>query len=284
MASKETMRSPLDEKLPSPAQAAGAGVPPRQVPSSLVHEYRPKSAEYCVCVFVINENGKLLKQLGKMRPHVSLADVVIADGGSTDGSTTLEVLEPLGVNTLLVKTGPGKLGAQMRMAFGWALDRGYKGVVCIDGNGKDGPEAIPEFIAKLEAGYDHIQGSRFIPGGISEHLPRSRWFGLKFIHAPLISLTSGFRYTDTTNGFRGYSRKLLEDSRVAVFRDALIGYELHWYLAIRAAKLGFRVCETPVARRYPSYGPIPTKISPVKGNLKMIQCLLATCLGHYDPS
>lgn len=257
---------------------------PRQVPSSEVHEYRPKGAEYCVCVFVINENGKLLKQLDKMRPHLTLADLVIADGGSTDGSTTREVLEPRGVNTLLVKTGPGKLGAQMRMAFGWAMDRGYKGVVCIDGNGKDGPEAIPAFIEKLEAGYDHIQGSRFIPGGISENLPLSRWFGLKFIHAPMISLASGFRYTDTTNGFRGYSRKLLEDARVAVFRDVLSGYELHWYLAIQAARRGFRVCEAPVARRYPSHGPIPTKISPVKGNLKMIQCLLATCLGHYDPS
>lgn len=257
--------------------------PARQVPAFDAHEYRPRRADYCVCVFVINENGKLHKQLEKMQPYAEVADVVVADGGSTDGSTERSILEPLGVNTLLVRTGPGKLGAQMRMAFAWALDRGYKGVVCIDGNGKDGPEGIPRIVEKLEAGIDHVQGSRYRPGGVSENLPLSRWVGLKFVHAPLVSLASRFRYTDTTNGFRGYSRRLLEDSRVAVFRDVFVGYELHYYLAIRAARLKFRVCEVPVARRYPAHGPTPTKISPVRGNLRVLRCLFAACLGQYNP-
>jgi dolichol-phosphate mannosyltransferase len=255
----------------------------REVPAFDVHEYRPKSADYCVCLFVIDENGKLHKQLEAMAPFLAAADVVVADGGSTDGSTTRDVLEPLGVNTLLVKTGPGKLGAQMRMAFSWALDRGYRGVICMDGNGKDGPDAIPRFVEMLAEGYDHVQGSRFLPGGISEHLPLSRWLGLKLLHAPLISLASRYRYTDTTNGFRGYSRRLLEDPRVAVFRDEFVGYELHYYLAIKAARLGFRVTEAPVARRYPAHGPLPTKISPVRGNLRVLGCLFAACLGRYDP-
>jgi len=257
--------------------------PERRVPSFEAHEYQPRHAGYCVCVFVINENGKLHKQLEKTRQHLGEVDVVVADGGSTDGSTDRSVLEPLGVNALLVKTGPGKLGAQMRMAFAWALDRGYKGVVTMDGNDKDGPEAIPRFVEKLEAGYDHVQGSRFIAGGVSENLPFGRWLGVKFLHAPLISIASRHRYTDTTNGFRGYSRHLLEDPRVAVFRDVFVGYELHYYLAIRAARLGLRVCEVPVARRYPSHGPVPTKISPVRGNLRVLKCLFASCLGKYDP-
>jgi len=257
--------------------------PARQVPSFDAHEYLTKRADICLCVFVINEDGKLHKQLEKTRPYLDAADVVVADGGSTDGSTTRALLEPLGVNTLLVKTGPGKLGAQMRMAFSWALDRGYKGVVCIDGNSKDGPEAIPRFVAKLAEGFDHVQGSRFLPGGATENLPFSRWAGLKFLHAPLIRLASRYGYTDTTNGFRGYSRRLLLDPRVAVFRDVFVGYELHYYLAIRSARLGFEVCEIPVARRYPDRGPVPTKISPVRGNLRVLGCLFAACLGQYDP-
>jgi dolichol-phosphate mannosyltransferase len=238
---------------------------------------------YCLCLFVINENGKLHKQLEHTQPYLPAVDVVIADGGSTDGSIARELLEPRGVNTLLVKTGSGKLGAQMRMAFAWALDRGYQGVICIDGNGKDGPDAIPLFVEKLAEGYDHVQGSRFRPGGISENLPWSRSLGLKLLHAPLISLASRYRYTDTTNGFRAYSRRLLEDRKVAVFRDVFTGYELHYYLAIRAARLGFKVCEVPVARRYPSHGPTPTKISPIRGNLRVLRCLFASCLGCYNP-
>lgn len=257
---------------------------PRQIPTFAAAEFAPKRTDYCVCVFVINENGKLQKQLAAMRDVCAgVADVVVADGGSTDGGTDPDALRALGVNTLLTKTGPGKLGAQMRMAFAWALDRGYTGVVSMDGNGKDGPAAIPDFVAALEAGYDHVQGSRFVRGGVSENLPFSRWLGVRFLHAPLVSLASRFRYTDTTNGFRGYSGRFLADPRVAAFRDVFPGYELHYYLAIRAARLGFRVKEIPVARRYPRHGPTPTKISPVRGNLRVLRCLFAACLGRYDP-
>jgi glycosyltransferase involved in cell wall biosynthesis len=255
----------------------------RQVPAFAAAEFAPRRSDYCVCVFVINENGKLHKQLAAMREHAANVDVVVADGGSTDGSTDPDVLGPLGVNTLLTKIGPGKLGAQMRMAFAWALDRGYKGVVSMDGNGKDGPGALPRFVEKLGEGYDHVQGSRFVRGGVSENLPFSRWLGVRLVHAPLISLASRFRYTDTTNGFRGYSRRFLEDPRVDAFRDVFAGYELHYYLAIRAARLGFNVCEIPVARRYPAKGPTPTKISPVRGNLRVLRCLFAACLGRYNP-
>lgn len=254
------------------------------VPAYTTAEFAPKAADYCVCVFVLNEGGKLPKQLAAMRPVCrGVADVVVADGGSTDGGTDPAALRSLGVNTLLTKTGPGKLGAQMRMAFAWALARGYKGVVVVDGNGKDGVDAIPAFVRQLDAGYDHVQGSRFLPGGVSENLPLSRWLGVKLLHAPLVSLAARFRYTDSTNGFRGYSRRLLADPRVAVFRDVFPGYELHYYLAIRAARLGFRVCELPVARRYPAQGPTPTKITPVRGNLRVLRCLFAACLGRYDP-
>src|SRR5437868_4885992 len=115
---------------------------PREVPSFTVRELRPRSSKYCVAVFVLNEDGKLHKQLERMQAAAPDFDIVIADGGSTDGSTEPEILQRLGVGTLLVKTGLGKLGAQMRMAFSWALDHGYTGVITMDGNNKDGPEAI----------------------------------------------------------------------------------------------------------------------------------------------
>jgi hypothetical protein len=60
-------------------------------------------------------------------------------------------------------------------------------------------------------------------------------------------------------------------------------YELHYYLAIRAARLGFRVAELPVTRAYPATGPIPTKITPIRGNLRILRQLAAACLGRYDP-
>jgi dolichol-phosphate mannosyltransferase len=266
-----------------PAETSAPPVPARAVPAHTIAELAPRRARYVCAVFVINEGEKIRRQLEKMRPLAGQVDIVIADGGSTDGSLAEERLREAGVRALLTKTGPGKLSAQMRMAMAYALDQGYEGLITIDGNDKDDPAAIELFVKALGEGYDHVQGSRFIPGGKAVRTPLSRLLGIKMVHAPLVSLAAGFRYTDTTNGFRAYSARLLRDPRVAPFREVFQRYEMHFYLAIRAARLGFNCCEVPVTRVYPESGPVPTKISPLRGNLLILRTLLAACLYRFDP-
>lgn len=244
--------------------------------------FRGKQHKYCVCVFVINEGERIQRQLKEMEKFADAIDVVVADGGSTDGSLESDFLKKHNVRALLTKKGPGKLSAQMRMAFAWALAEGYEGVVVVDGNGKDDISAIPNFTKLLEDGYDHIQGSRFVPGGNAINTPLSRELGLHLIHAPLISLASRRRHTDTTNGFRAYSSKLLKDDDIAVFRDIFQTYELHYYLAIESSRRKqYRTCETPVTREYPKGEKTPTKISPLKGNLHVLGVLFAAVCGKY---
>jgi len=252
-----------------------------QVPKFEISFSLNKQHDYCVSIFAINEGEKLHKQLNRMQSLDINADIIISDGGSIDGSTDNTLLISKGVNALLVKKEAGKLGSQMRIAFAWALQQGYKGIVVIDGNNKDSVKNINDFIEHLEKGYDHIQGSRFIPGGKAINTPLSRLAGLKVLHVPLIRLASGFKYTDTTNGFRAYSSKLLISDKMALFRDVFTGYELHYYMAIQAARQGFKCIEIPVTRIYPQ-GKVPTKISPIKGNLSVIKILIKTCLGRYD--
>ncbi len=254
-----------------------------EVPDFEAAEWKPKSSRYCVAVFVLNEGARLHTQLARMHATGLDFDVVVADGASTDGSVARDALAPLGVNTVLIKRGPGALSAQMRMALAWALRRGYEGVVVVDGSNKDDPAAIPLFTRALDEGYDHIQGSRYIAGGHHENTPLSRYIGVRLLHAPLVSWAAGVRYTDTTNGFRAYSRALLGDPRVAPFRDVFMAYELHYYLAIRAGELGFRVKEVPVTRCYPGKGPIPTKISPLKGNLGVLRTVWEAARHRFDP-
>jgi dolichol-phosphate mannosyltransferase len=256
---------------------------PREVPAFRVDFSRPRENRYAICVFVLNEGERIQGQLRAMKTYARQVDIIIADGGSTDGSLTPDTIAAADMTALLVKTGPGKLSAQMRMAFAFCLDAGYDGILTIDGNGKDGIEAIPNFIELLAAGYDHVQGSRYIQGGHHENTPFVRHWAVALVHAPLISLAARFRYTDTTNGFRAYSRKLLVDPRIQPFRNCFVGYELHYYLAIRAAQLGFRCIEAPVSRIYPNRGPVPTKISPVRGNLLVLKTLLKSVLHQYDP-
>jgi hypothetical protein len=167
--------------------------------------------------------------------------------------------------------------------YAFALEQGYEGIVTIDGNDKDDPEAIPRFIQALQGGVDFVQASRFLPGGVAENTPVSRDLAIRFVHAPMLSAFSGFRWTDTTQGFRAYSRRMLLDPRVAPFRDVFMGYELLAYLSLRAPQLGFRCVELPTVRRYPQ-GEVPTKISAVRGNLAVLGVLFKACLGRYNRS
>jgi dolichol-phosphate mannosyltransferase len=257
--------------------------PDWQVPSFHVLELAPKRSRFCVCIPVINEGARIARQLERTRPFSAGLDFLIADGGSTDGSLGEEFLRTTVVRALLTKTGPGRLSAQMRMAMAWALEQGYEGLIFVDGNDKDDPSALPQFARLLDEGFDHVQGSRYVPGGRAINTPFARHWGVKLLHGPLISLAARYPYTDTTNGFRAYSRRFLLDSRVQPLRDCFVGYELHYYLAIRAARLGFRVTETPVTREYPPKGSTPTKISPIRGNLKVLGTLFRSVFIGYDP-
>lgn len=254
------------------------------IPKFESNEYTPKKTKYCVCIPIINEGERISKELKRAQKYNinNLVDIIICDGGSTDGCTNSEKLKSLGVNTLLTKRDIGKQGAQLRMGFWWALERGYEGIITIDGNNKDSIEDIPKFIEKLEEGYDFVQGSRFIKGGKAINTPFIRHISVILIHAPIISITAKHRFTDTTNAFRAHSRKYLTDKRVQPFRDVFMTYELLAYLSTRAAQIGLKVCEVPVTREYPKKGKTPTKISFFKGNSELLKILFKNLKGSYN--
>jgi dolichol-phosphate mannosyltransferase len=254
------------------------------VPRAHVHVLREKTSRYCVLIPVINEGERILGQLRALRDLGLGLDVVVADGGSTDGSNDPDVLRELGARALLVKDDVGKLSAQLRMGFAFALDEGYDGVITVDGNGKDDVAALPRFVAELDAGAGFVQGSRFVAGGQAINTPRERYLAIKLLHAPVTSLAARRRFTDTTNGFRGHSRALLTDPRVAPMRDVFDTYELLAYLPIRAARLGYRCTEVPVTRAYPADGGVPTKIHGRRGQFELVRILGRAALGRYAPS
>ncbi len=245
---------------------------------------RGRTSEYVVLIPVINESERIVRQLQGMNRAGLGLDVLVVDGGSTDGSMEpVRLAEELGVRSLLVKTGPGRLSAQLRVGMAHSLAKGYAGIITIDGNGKDDYHAIPAFAEKLAENFDYVQGSRYVPGGIAENTPLDRELGVKWVHAPLISLGAGFRYTDTTNGFRAFSRRFLLDRRVRPFRTVFDTYNLHYYLSVRAPRLGFRVCELPVARRYPRSASTPSKIFGLRARLDILRQTVLAAAGAYNP-
>lgn len=255
------------------------------VPAFTCEEFAPRQHDYCLLIPIINEGDRILTELDRARKAEisSCCDIVLCDGGSTDGSMEPARLQNLEVNTLLIKTDSGKQGAQLRMGLWWALQRGYQGILTIDGNNKDSIESVPLLMQKLEEGYDFVQGSRFIKGGHAVNTPASRLLAVRLLHAPVISLTCGQWFTDTTNAFRGYSAAYLNHPKVKPFRDIFPGYELLAYLSTRWAQAGLKACEVPVDRVYPKGEPAPTKIKGIKGNADLLKILFTNLFGGYCP-
>ena len=255
------------------------------VPDFTAVEFLPKRSACCRLIPGINEGARILAELDRARAAgvPELADILVCDGGSTDGSMEAAGLAARGVNGLLTKTGAGRQGAQLRMGIYYALERGYEGVLTIDGNNKDSIESVPLFLEKLGEGFDLVQGSRFIKGGRAVNTPTSRWLAVRLVHAPLISLAARHWFTDTTNAYRAYSRAYLTHPEVQPLREIFAGYELLAYLSVRATQLGLKACEVPVERAYPKAEPTPTKIKGFRGNSNLLKILFAALAGRYAP-
>jgi dolichol-phosphate mannosyltransferase len=252
------------------------------IPASEIHIFHERRTPYALVVGVYNEGDKFTRQLDALQRWRGKVDIIIADGGSTDGATAQEALRHK-VRTLIVNTDAQRgLSVQYRSALHFALSQDYQGVIMMDGNGKDGVDALPLFIEKLEQGVDFIQGSRFMPGGQHEHTPLDRVLGIRFVFNPIMNCGSKFHYTDAMNGFKGCSRRFLLDPRVQPFRSVFVRYNLQYYLNYSAPRLGFKVVEVPVLRRYTTEKMPQSKIIGLRARLKIMGELLNTVSGRYN--
>ncbi len=246
-----------------------------------VYEFAERKSRIAVIIPIWNQGNAILDQLRRMQDASLNLDVVLCDGNSSDGSTSVCRLKSLGVRTLLMTDQIG-LGTALRLGVCYAMDEGYEGVITVDGNGKDGVEAITVFDDCLLNGFDFVQGSRFMTGGMHSNTPWDRYLGIRLFIAPLMSIAAWYWYTDPTNGFKGLSRRFLLDERVQPFRSEFQQFNLQFYLNYVAPRLGFRVTEIPVSRRYPKGVPTPTKIIGIRAKWTLLRQFFGVIFGRYN--
>lgn len=254
----------------------------RQIPNYEYKEYFSKRNEYCLLIPTWNEGDRIQIELKRLKDSdiPRKIDIFLLDAGSTDGSINDDFLKDIGVRAVLTIRMKGQANAY-KAGFSKVSDEKYKGIVTVDGNNKDSVEQVMQFVELLENGYDFVQGSRFMKGGYHENTPFSRVLAIKLISNPLLSLSSGFKYTETMSAFRGFSMKIIDDERIAIFRDIFTSWESQWYLANIIPKLGYKVIEIPQTRVYPKSGKIPTKIN-FWGNVQIIGQLIKVVTGYYN--
>lgn len=214
-----------------------------------------------------NEATRLAQLAPRLRPGLVDEFVAVNDGSTDDGP---ELLRRAGIRVL--DQGHCGAGAAIKAAVRYARNSGYDILVLMAGNNKDDPEEIQRLLKPIVAdGYDYVQGSRFLPGGSSPHLPLFRRIAISILSV-LFRLYSWKKCTDLTNGFRAYRLSLFDDPRINIWQDWLDTYEYEYYVHWKAYTLGYKVTEVPVTKSYPAQrGVSYSKIRPFTGWWSMLR-------------
>ena len=100
--------------------------------------------------------------------------------------------------------------------FRQALADGAERILEMDGGGSHRPAEIPQFLEKMEEGYDCVWGSRFMEGGSMKEQPLYRRI-LSQGGTFLSNIVLGTRLKDMTSGFEGFQREVLESMNLDSF-------------------------------------------------------------------
>lgn len=225
---------------------------------------------------VLDEREKITKVIRRV-PRDVVDEILIVDDGSTDGSP--DKARELGATVIELGATFG-VGTAIRSGYRYAIDNGYDVAVVMAGNNKDSPEEIPLLLAPIaDDRADLVQGSRWLAATNDfGEMPLYRRIATR-LHPFLFRLISTADLTDTTNGFRASRVSMLSDPALNLGQRWLDEYELEVYLLYKAAKLGYRVTEVGVTKRYPPKELGQTKMKPIVGWWSILRPLVLLGLG-----
>lgn len=166
-------------------------------------------------------------------------EIIFIDDGSTDKS--VEVVEGIvaadtRVELIELKTNMGKARG---LSEGFKAARGEI-VFTMDADLQDDPNEIPNFLKKLDEGYDLVSGWKK-----KRHDPLEKRLPSKLFNKTT-SLVTGLKLHDFNCGFKAYKREILDE--IKVYGD------LHRYVPALAYWQGYRVGEIPVQHHARQFG------------------------------
>jgi glycosyltransferase involved in cell wall biosynthesis len=183
-----------------------------------------------------NEEKNIRRSVEAVRSKAPYADVLVVDDGSQDRTAELASAGGAAVITLPVNLG---IFDAMHTAFIYAHRKGYDAAVQVDADGQHEPSEIPAILEPvLEGRADVVIGSRYLEDR-GYKTPFSRRMGM-ILFAGVTSALIGRRVTDTTCGFRAYSREAIAAFAQETGVDALDAVGL-----VILGRAGYRILEVP---------------------------------------
>ncbi|MGH7787565.1 MAG: glycosyltransferase [Candidatus Binatia bacterium] len=134
-------------------------------------------------------------------------------------------------------------GPALALRAGFAAAQGE--AVCVTmADASDEPEDVGRMLERLEAGYDLVAASRYMPGGrqvggppLKSALSRLAGLSLYFV--------AGLPTRDPTSNFKLYRRSMLERLPIESAR----GFDIALEITVKAFAAGYRITEVPTVWR-----------------------------------
>lgn len=187
--------------------------------------------------------GDTISELVEVRPDV---DLVVIDDGSADA--TARIAAQAGARVIVLPFNLG-IGGALRTGFRWAVEQGYQRAFQFDADGQHDPLEIAALLEPLEAGADLVVGSRFLDGDAGYDVSRVRRTAMGALRVTMRVLSKQ-SFTDTSSGFRAFSRPMLEFFAANYPAEYMESVEALFV----ATTEGFDVVEVPVQMRMRSAG------------------------------
>lgn len=197
-----------------------------------------------VTLCTYNERKNLEPLVAEIRHHAPLADVLVVDDGSPDG--TGELADQLAANDTSIhvihratKLG---LGTAMLAAIEYAVNADYDLLLNLDADFSHHPHYIPALLDCMDRA-DVAIGSRYVPGGGVEGWGITRRAMSRAVNW-YARLLLGLRVADSSGSFRCYRLANLRELDNSLFRGK--GYAFQQEMLYRCQRVSCRFAETPI--------------------------------------
>lgn len=189
--------------------------------------------------------GHIVEKTYNDIPKAGIDEMILVDDGSSDN--TVEAAKKCGI-TVVSHAKNGGYGAAQKTGYRAALERGADIVVMVHSDHQYDPTLTPKFIEPIASGkFDAVTGSRMLEGGALEGgMPLWKYIPNRFL-TELENWAFDTDLTDYHNGFRAYSRQVLEAVPFERFSDK---FDFDTDIILQAAIRKFRIAEVAHETRY----------------------------------
>ncbi|MBT3168345.1 MAG: glycosyltransferase family 2 protein [Candidatus Cloacimonetes bacterium] len=179
-------------------------------------------------------HSEILENIKKYKYEI----IFIDDGSNDDSFQIMTELAKKDENVKIIKFRKN-FGKSAALQTGFDVANGEI-VFTMDADLQDNPKEIPNFITKIEAGFDLVTGWK-----VKRRDPINKTWPSKIFNS-VTSKTFGLKLHDYNCGFKAYQKSVINE--IDVYG------EMHRYIPALAIAKGFTVAEIPIEHRKREFG------------------------------